>query len=43
MKQYIILYPCTVANGINLQLAIRILKNQPVGHALPPNGHSGRI
>ena len=31
------------ANCINLQLAIRILKNTPFGHALRPNGHSGRI
>ena len=31
------------ANCINLQLGIRILKNPVLGHALPPNGHSGRL
>ena len=28
---------------INLQLAIRISKITPFGHALPPHGHSGRF
>ena len=41
--------PCTQVflqnnvSYINLQLAIRILKIMPFGHALPPNGHSGRF
>ena len=32
-----------IANCINLQLAIRTLKNTPFGHALPSNGHPGRF
>ena len=30
-------------NCINSQLAIRTFKITPFGHALSPNGHSGRI
>ena len=31
------------ANCKNLQLAMRICKIPPFGHALPPNGHSGQF